>query len=71
VKQRDVASHARLGPDEMVRAFVMCGKPESVRERIERAWTVADSLCLVPPVYGLPLEKLAAYAGMTAKLFYD
>jgi probable F420-dependent oxidoreductase len=71
VKQRDVASHARLVPDEMVRAFVVCGKPESVRERIERAWTVADSLCLVPPVYGLPLEKLAAYAGMTAKLFYD
>ena len=24
----------------------------------ERAWTVADSLCLVPPVYGLPPEKL-------------
>ena len=66
-----LASHAHLVPDEMVRTFVLCGKPNSVRERVERAWTVADSLCLVPPVYGLSPEKLAHYAGMTAKLFYE
>ncbi|MHC4933690.1 MAG: LLM class flavin-dependent oxidoreductase [Planctomycetota bacterium] len=66
-----LASHAQLVPDEMVRTFVLCGKPDAVRERVERAWTVADSLCLVPPVYGLSPEKLAFYTGMTAKLFYE
>jgi probable F420-dependent oxidoreductase len=71
VQQRDVASHARLLPDEMVRTFVVCGRYDSVRERVERAWTVADSLVLLPPVYGLPLEKLARYAGTIAKLFYE
>jgi probable F420-dependent oxidoreductase len=60
----------QLVPDEMVRAFVLCGKPDSVRERVERAWGVADSLCLVAPAYGLPLEKLAYYAGETEKIFY-
>jgi len=66
-----LASHAHLVPDEMVRSFVLCGKADAVRKRVERAWTVADSLCLVPPVYGLSPEKLAAYAGATAKLFYE
>ena len=61
---------AQLVPDEMVRAFVLCGKPDGIRERVERAWTVADSLCLVAPAYGLPLEKLAYYGGETEKLFY-
>jgi probable F420-dependent oxidoreductase len=70
VRKRDVGSGARLVPDEMVRAFVLCGRPDEVRRRVERAWSVADSLCLVPPVYGLSPEKLLFYAGETAKLFY-
>jgi probable F420-dependent oxidoreductase len=70
VRRRDVGSGAHLVPDEMVRAFVLCGRPDEVRRRVERAWTVADSLCLVPPVYGLSSEKLLFYAGETAKLFY-
>ena len=70
VRMRDVGSGAHLVPDEMVRAFVLCGRPDEVRRRVERAWTVADSLCLVPPVYGLSPEKLLFYAGETAKLFY-
>ena len=41
-----------------------------VRERIEHAWSVADSLCIVPPVYALPPEKLLYYMGMIAKTFY-
>ena len=68
VQNRDVSHHASLVPDEMVRTFVLCGKPEQVQERVERAWTVADSLCLVPPFYGLPPEKLARYAAATAEL---
>jgi probable F420-dependent oxidoreductase len=70
VRKRDVPSGARLVPDEMVRSFVLCGKPDEVRRRVERAWSVADSLCLIPPVYGLSPEKLLFYAGETAKLFY-
>jgi hypothetical protein len=54
----------------MVRTFVICGKPDVIRARVERAWTVADSLCLVPPAYNLPPEKLLHYTTETAKLFY-
>jgi hypothetical protein len=54
----------------MVRAFVLCAKPESVRERIERAWSVADSLCVVPPVYGLAPERIIYYQAEIAKLLY-
>jgi probable F420-dependent oxidoreductase len=70
VRKGDVAHAGHLVPDEMVKTFVLCGKPDRVAERVERAWSVADSLCLVPPVYGLSPEKLAFYAGETAKLFY-
>lgn len=70
VRERDVVQHAHLVPDEMVRTFVICGAPDAVRERIDRAWTVGDSLCLNPPVYGLPAERLLAYAGQIASLFY-
>jgi alkanesulfonate monooxygenase SsuD/methylene tetrahydromethanopterin reductase-like flavin-dependent oxidoreductase (luciferase family) len=51
--------------------LVLCGKPDAVRARVERAWTVADSMCLVPPVYGLPPEKLLFYGQGIAKTFYE
>ena len=70
VRERDILNHGDLVPDDMVRAFVICGKPDIVRARVERAWTVADSLCLVPPAYNLPPEKLLHYTTETAKLFY-
>jgi probable F420-dependent oxidoreductase len=69
-RARDVLGRRELVPDEMVRTFVLCGKPASVRERVERAWSVADSLCLVPPAYGLPPEKALLYQTEIAKLFY-
>jgi probable F420-dependent oxidoreductase len=71
VRTRDVVQHASLVPDEMARTFVLCGKPEHVEERVERAWSVADSLCLVPPAYGLPPDKLLRYSAATAELFYS
>jgi probable F420-dependent oxidoreductase len=70
LRQRDVLEHTDLVPDDMVRTFVQCGKPEVVRERVERAWTVADSLCLVPPAYALPPEKALQYQTEIANLFY-
>jgi probable F420-dependent oxidoreductase len=70
VRRRELGARADLVPDDMVRAFVLAGKADEVRRRVERAWGVADSLCLVPPFYGLAPEKLARYAAATARLFY-
>jgi probable F420-dependent oxidoreductase len=60
---------AHLVPDDMVRTFVVVGKPEKVRERVERLWAFADSLCPVAPVYALPVEKLAYYSEQIAQTF--
>jgi alkanesulfonate monooxygenase SsuD/methylene tetrahydromethanopterin reductase-like flavin-dependent oxidoreductase (luciferase family) len=60
---------AHLVPDAMVRTFVAVGTPEKVRERVERLWTFADSLCPVAPVYALSVEKLAYYSEQIAQTF--
>jgi len=70
VRRRDVLDHGALVPDDMVRAFVICGKKDAVRERIERAWSVADSLVLLPPAYALPVERQIHYMTGIAELFY-
>jgi probable F420-dependent oxidoreductase len=70
VRRREILDHGALVPDDMVRAFVICGKADRVRERIERAWSVADSLCLIAPPYGVAPDKQLHYAAETAKLFY-
>jgi alkanesulfonate monooxygenase SsuD/methylene tetrahydromethanopterin reductase-like flavin-dependent oxidoreductase (luciferase family) len=62
---------AELVPDEMVRTFALCGDPDDVRKQVERAWTVADSLWLAPPAWGLPMEKVAFYDQMIARSFYE
>jgi hypothetical protein len=54
----------------MVRTFVAVGEPEKVRERIARLDGVADSLCIVPPVYGLGAEKLMTYTAMIGETFH-
>jgi len=67
VRRGDYRSVAHLVPDEMVRTFVAVGEPEKVREQIARYASVADSLCVVPPVYALPLERVMQYvAAITA-----
>jgi len=69
VQRGDYLSVAHLVPDEMVRTFVAVGKPEKVRERVERLWAFADSLCPVAPVYALSFEKLAYYSEQIATTF--
>ena len=69
VQRGDYLSVAHLVPDEMVRTFVAVGTPEKVRERVERLWTFADSLCPVAPVYALSFEKLAFYSEQIATTF--
>jgi len=70
VRSHDVLEQGHLVPDDMVRAFVICGKEDDVRRRVERAWTVADSLVLLPPAYAVSPEKSLHYMMETAKLFY-
>ena len=70
VKRGDYLGVAHLVPDEMVEAFVACGTVDEVRKKLAPLWDVADSLCPVPPVYGLSAEKLMAYGGGIASAFY-
>jgi probable F420-dependent oxidoreductase len=70
VKRGDYLGVAHLVPDEMVETFITCGSADEVRKKIEPLWEVADSLCPVPPPYGLPAEKVIAYGGAIAGAFY-
>jgi probable F420-dependent oxidoreductase len=57
-----------LVPDDMARAFVVCGTPGEVAAQLEPMWEVADSMCLQPPpVRG---EARAAYEARIAETFY-
>jgi probable F420-dependent oxidoreductase len=69
-RERDILTRPDVVSDEMVRTFVLCGKPESVRERIERAWGIADSLVVIPPAYGVDPVKMMHYQAEIAKLLY-
>ena len=69
VQHGDYRSVAHLVPDDMVRTFVAVGKPDSVRQRVERLWAFADSLCPVAPVYALSAEKLVYYSEQIARTF--
>jgi len=70
VQRGDYLGVAGLVPDEMVRAFVAVGEPDKVRERIERLQGTVDSVCILPPVYGLSPEKAMLYSGAIAQTFY-
>ena len=70
VKRGDYLSVANLVSDEMAETFVVCGTPDEVRKRIEPLWDVVDSLTLVPPAYGLDMDKLVAYSGAIGSTFY-
>ncbi len=70
VRRGDYLGVAAQVPDEMAETFVVCGTPDEVRSKVERVWQVADSLCLVPPPYGLVPEQMMAYAGTIARTFY-
>lgn len=67
-KDNPAADRRHLVPDDMVRTFVICGKPEDVKKRIDKAWTVADSMVLNAPSWGLSMEKMMFYMAENAKL---
>jgi alkanesulfonate monooxygenase SsuD/methylene tetrahydromethanopterin reductase-like flavin-dependent oxidoreductase (luciferase family) len=70
VQRGDYLGVAHLVPDEMAETFVVCGTPDEVRRKLEPVWEAVDSMCLVPPVYGLPPDKLLQYAMAIAQTFY-
>ena len=38
--------------------------------RVAEVWDLADSFCLVPPLGGLPPERIMFYASGIAETFY-
>jgi probable F420-dependent oxidoreductase len=57
-----------LVPEEMARAFVLCGTPDEVARQVEPLWEVADSICLEAPP--LRADARAAYEERIAATFY-
>ena len=49
-RQRDILTHPGVVSDEMVRAFVLCGKPDSIRDRIR----IVSSVSAYCPASGPP-----------------
>lgn len=68
IAQGDLAAAARLVPDEMVRAFVACGTESEINDYLDRAWEVADSICVVPPPWGLEMDTTIEYHTRLAAL---
>jgi probable F420-dependent oxidoreductase len=67
-RERDIMTRPDVVSDEMVRTFVLCGKPDAIRERLDRAWAIADSLVVIPPAYGIDPLKMMTYQAEIAKL---
>ncbi len=70
VEQGEPVNTAEFVPDEMVCTFALCGDADEVRKQVDRAWTVADSIWLAPPGWGLSPEKLFFYDQTIASTFY-
>jgi alkanesulfonate monooxygenase SsuD/methylene tetrahydromethanopterin reductase-like flavin-dependent oxidoreductase (luciferase family) len=67
----DLAGWVGAVTDEMAETFVILGPPDECRKRLEEVWDLADSFCLVPPIGGLPPEKIMFYIGGIAETFYS
>ncbi len=68
IRKGDLAAAAKLVPDEMVRAFVACGNETEINDYLDRAWEVADSICIVPPPWGLGMDEAIGYHGRIGSL---
>lgn len=71
LEQKDMANWVGAITDEMAETFVILGTPDDCRKRVEEVWDLADSFCLVPPIGGLPPEKIMFYIGGIAETFYS
>jgi alkanesulfonate monooxygenase SsuD/methylene tetrahydromethanopterin reductase-like flavin-dependent oxidoreductase (luciferase family) len=66
----DKAGMLRACPDRMVDHYSICGPIDEVRARIEKIWTVADSITPMVAFYDLPVEKLLAYNARIAEALF-
>jgi alkanesulfonate monooxygenase SsuD/methylene tetrahydromethanopterin reductase-like flavin-dependent oxidoreductase (luciferase family) len=57
--------------DEMAETFVILGTPDECRAKVAELWDIADSFCLIPPVYSLPPDKAMFYFTTIADTFYE
>ena len=69
-KTMNCVQAAQFVPDEMVKTFGAHGTPDQVRERIEPLWQRANSMCIVPPNWGMTPEKLAKKLQAIADTFW-
>lgn len=71
LERGDMAGWVGAITDEMAETFVILGSADECRKRVAEVWEVADSFCLVPPIGGLPPEKIMYYIGGIAETFYS
>lgn len=71
MSRKEMAACVGAVSDEMAETFIVLGTPDECRRRIEEVWDVADSFCLVPPIVGVPPEKIIFYIGGIADTFYS
>jgi probable F420-dependent oxidoreductase len=70
LERGDLGSWVGAVTDEMAETFVILGSADECRKRVEEVWGLADSFCLVPPIGGLPPDKVMFYVGGIASTFY-
>jgi alkanesulfonate monooxygenase SsuD/methylene tetrahydromethanopterin reductase-like flavin-dependent oxidoreductase (luciferase family) len=69
-ERKDMAGWVGAVSDDMAQTFVVLGGADACRRRVAEVWDLADSFCLVPPIGGLPPEKIMFYASGIAETFY-
>lgn len=62
---------AHLVPDDMAERFVLAGRPDEVRRRLEPMWEFIDSVALLPPLYTLSQEEIQSYFRTIGETFYS
>jgi alkanesulfonate monooxygenase SsuD/methylene tetrahydromethanopterin reductase-like flavin-dependent oxidoreductase (luciferase family) len=70
-ERKDMTGWVGAVSDEMAETFVVLGTADDCRQRVAEVWDLADSFCLVPPIGGLPPDKLMFYAGGIVETFYS
>jgi probable F420-dependent oxidoreductase len=66
----DKAGMLRACPDRMVDYYAIVGPIEEVRARVDKIWTVADSITPMVAFYDLPLDKLMTYNQRIAEALF-
>lgn len=52
----------RVVPEDVTQTLVPFGEPDAVRESVDRVWEIADSVTIMPTLWGVPAERSRAYS---------